>query len=309
MTDKCIKPAYLRKGDKIAMISPATKVKREYVEGAFRRFEKEGYCPVIMPAADGEPSGSFAGTLEGRVADIKTALLDKEVKLIFCNRGGYGVQQLMPYIDQQIIRDNPKWIVGFSDISALHALWMSAGVQSLHAPMAKHITMLPEDPYTDMLFSAFRGEKICVITDGNPLNVPGEEIVGKLGGGNLAVLDGLASTSNDIFGNYSWCPDILFLEDIGEPIYKVDRMLTRLYMTGVFDRVKALIVGRFTEYGEDLNYPSMEEMISRRLKIMGVNIPVAFGFPVGHVDDNATMIEGAELKLNISPKETQLIYL
>lgn len=309
MAKQALIPAYLRKGDKIAMISPATKVKREYVEGAFRRFEKEGYCPVIMPAAVGEPSGSFAGTLEGRVADIETALLDKEVKLIFCNRGGYGVQQLLPYLDPRFIRDNPKWIAGFSDISALHALWMSAGVQSLHSPMAKHITMLPDNSYTDMFFNAIRGEKICVTAEGNPLNVSGEEIIGKLGGGNLAVLDGLASTFYDMFEEYSWCPDILFIEDIGEPIYKVDRMLTRLYIAGVFHRIKALIVGRFTEYGEDLNYPSMEEMISKRLKIMGVNIPVAFGFPVGHVDDNATMIEGAEVKLNISPKETQLIYL
>lgn len=304
-------PPYIKKGDRIALVSPATKVRHEYVEGACRWFEAHGFCPEVFPHADSEPSGSFAGPLEGRVSDLRSAITDKGIKAIFCCRGGYGCQQLLPFLSVEEIAENPKWIIGFSDISALHALWRKAGVVSLHAPMAKHLTLHPDDFCSETLLKIIMG-KYRVENRGeytfapHPLNIEGRG-KGILVGGNMAVLNGLAATPYDILG-----PEgediVLFIEDVGENIYEIDRILSRLAMAGTFRRVKALLCGRFTEYGPDLNYKDMEEMISRRLSLLGVDIPMAFDVPVGHVDENYPFPSGVETEVEISSDRVKMYF-
>lgn len=304
-----VTPEFLRPGDRIAMISPATRVKTEYVEGAQRFLSRRGYRAEIAPHAIGAPAGSFAASLSDRLDDFMTALTDREVKVIFCNRGGYGVQQLLPLIPPRLVAENPKWIVGFSDISAFHALWNAAGVRSLHAPMAKHLTEHPDSVYTATLMDILEGRKASGITaDGDSRNREGA-VTGTLGGGNLAVLDGLAATTFDLLNADPGRPDILFIEDIAENIYKVDRMLTRLWLTGALRRAKALIVGEFTEYKEDLNYSTMYDMIHDRITTLGVDIPVAYGFPVGHGARNFPLMEGADVKVEITKEKICLSYL
>lgn len=302
-------PPPLCRGDKIAIISPATTVKEEYVIGADDMLRHIGFNVEVMPSALGPADGSFASSFESRLADLRTALSDPETKCILCARGGYGCVHLLPYISEEEIRLNPKWIVGFSDISALHALWLKAGVASLHAPMAKHLTLLPSDDISTIcMIGILRGEEVMDYTvSTSPYNRTGAAS-GRLQGGNLAVLNGLAATPYDILQVDGEEEIILFIEDISEAIYAVERMLLRLNMAGVLKRIKGLIVGRFTEYRPDRNYSSMEEMISSLLCRCGIKgIPVAFNFPTGHVDFNLPLIEGDRVKLIVNEDEVRLI--
>ncbi|MDE5880231.1 MAG: LD-carboxypeptidase [Muribaculaceae bacterium] len=303
-----IKPAPLREGDKIAIISPATTVKEEYITGAADMLRREGFRVEIMPSAYGPADGSYASSLETRLADLSSALLDPDVKCILCARGGYGCNQLLPYISAEEICENPKWLIGFSDISALHALWLTSGVASLHAHMAKHLTLLPpDDPATSALLGILRGERTMdYIVEPSPFNRLGEA-TGRLQGGNLAVLNGLAATPYDILQVQPDEDVILFIEDISEAIYAVERMLIRLDFADVLGRIKGLIVGQFTEYRPDRNFSTMEEMISALLSRRGINnIPVAFNFPVGHVDFNLPLIEGERVKLTVTEDKVRL---
>lgn len=296
-------PEPLKRGDTIAIISPATEVKGEYIDGAAALLEAEGYRVRIMPGAKGPVSGSYASELTQRTADLRDALADQQVRAILCARGGYGCNQLIDAFSPEELRADPKWIIGFSDVSALHAMMHRAGIASLHAPMAKHLTLRgADDPYSRYLLDSLRfTDEITYNVAPDPRNITATAC-GELRGGNLAVLNGLADTPFDMLHIAEGEQVILFIEDIAEKIYAVQRMLIRLSLGGNLRRLAGLIVGRFAEYGADRNYPSMEEMISALLKRLGVSFPVAFNFPVGHVDDNLTLIEGARASLRVTPE-------
>lgn len=301
-------PEKLKKGDKVAIISPATIVKEEYIAGACARLRERGYIPVVMAGANGPADGSFASGREQRLADLLSSLEDPEIKAILCARGGYGCVHLLPGIPMQVVRNNPKWLIGFSDISALHALWIRAGVASLHAPMAKHLTIEPDDdPSTLHLFHILEeGVEVDYSVPPHPFNRYGHA-EGILRGGNLAVLNGLASTPYDILALSDNEEVILFIEDISEAIYAVERMLMRLYLSGTLSGIKGLIVGQFTEYRPDRNHDSMEAMIHKLLTRYGIDsIPVAFGFPVGHVTLNYPLPEGGKASLCVNSEGVEL---
>lgn len=295
-------PSALRPGDKVAFVSPASIVKEEYVYGAMERFAERGYEPVLMPYALGHESGTFAATKSDRLMDLFDALQDPEIKAIFCNRGGYGCTQLLPNISCGLVSSNPKWLIGYSDISALHALWNLSNVASIHGPMAKHLTTLPgDDPCTVALFNILEnGAKFDYSFAPHKYNREGK-VTGTLRGGNLATLNDLAATPVDMLEVRDKEDLILFLEDINEPIYKVNRILWRLLQNGVLFLVKAVIFGQFTDYKPDPNYESMEDMIHEFLKRAFLPpIPVAFNFPVGHTDFNYPLVEGARVELDIN---------
>lgn len=321
----------IKKGDKIAIISPATIVKPFWIEGAVVELTRRGYVPVLMPHAMGPAHGTFAASDADRLADLTTAIADPEIKAILCARGGYGCIHLMSTELQQLVVDNPKWLIGFSDISALHALWRMTDVPSLHCSMAKQLTLYniaeqseeirnsassetPDDEAlrairecTDAMFSILEGTSSEIIYNApSPEGVVCGQSFGEIVGGNLAVLNGLASTPWDILSPEYTRGKILFLEDVGEKIYQVERMLTRLYMAGIFKTAAGVIFGKFTDYKPDLNFPSMEAMISRRLREWNVQIPVSLNFPIGHVSDNRPVPEGASATLNVSPDTTTL---
>lgn len=302
MRNDFLTPPALREGDKIAILAPATTVKSEYVAGAAEMLHALGFDVEVMPSALGPADGSYAAPFSQRLYDLLSALSDPSVKCIFCARGGYGCVQLIPHIPLSLVRDNPKWLIGFSDISALHALWMKAGVKSLHAPMTKHLTLLRADDLSSAaLIRILRGDTtIGYRRSPSPFNRLGSA-TGRLMGGNLAVLNGLAATPFDILSPKEAEGSILFLEDISEAIYAVERMLLRLNMAGTLHSLRGLIIGQFTEYHPDLNFRSMEEMISNLLDRVGINnIPVAFGFPTGHVDHNVPLIEGEPVSLAVT---------
>lgn len=302
-------PEAVGEGGKIAIVSPATIVKEEFVFGAADFLRRRGFRPVVMPSALGPASGSFAASHEARLQDLRNAVENPEVKAILCARGGYGCVHLID--DRQLadsVTEHPKWLVGFSDVSALHALWHTCGVASIHGPMAKHLTIeSPNDPCSNALMDILTGKAEMDYTfPSSPYNRPGTAS-GILRGGNLAVLSGLSGTPFDMLSVEEDEDVILFIEDISEAIYAVERMLMRLHLSGTLSRLKGLIIGQFTEYRPDKNHESMEAMIDKLLTRCGItDIPVAFDFPVGHVSANYPLIEGARVKLTVAPTETSL---
>lgn len=298
-------PENLKRGDRIAIISPSSPVKDSYIEGAVDFFNAEGFDPVVMPYAQGPAQGSYASAKESRLADLLAALEDDSVRAILCSRGGYGAVHLLREIPLDVIRKNPKWLIGYSDISALHALFLRAGVASIHAPMAKHLTEEEaNDLSTQALMQILKGDfPIEYKVKPHPYNSNGV-VEGRLAGGNLAVLNGLFGTDFDILQEGV----ILFIEDISEAIYAVERMLYHILLSRGFEKIKGLIIGRFTEYRSDKNFSSMEDMIHSFLKREGIgDIPIAFDFPVGHVRGNYPLIEGAEATLIVEGSGVKLI--
>jgi muramoyltetrapeptide carboxypeptidase len=310
---KIIYPERLKKGDKIAIISPASVVKPEYIDGAAELLRRNGLVPVIMPHAKGPAAGSYASSVEHRVADFRQAWSDPEVKALLCARGGYGCVHLLPHLDAEFLRTSPKWLIGFSDVSALHAMLLNAGIASIHGPMAKHLTVEGDDHYCtrDLLQILLNEPKHEYHAEPSTLNVCGAAD-GRLIGGNLAVLNGLAATPYDEFAHAHSEKCILFIEDISEPIYAVERMLHRLALSGTLGAVEGLVVGKFTEYKPDKNFENMESMIDSLLRSLPKEQRpkvVAYNFPVGHVSDNRPLIVGAHTELRVTPGDTMLAQL
>lgn len=301
------RPKPLHIGSKIALITPATVVREEFVAGAEAILRRRGYEPVRMPNFKVGGDGSFAGSEADRVADILAALTDTQIDAIWCGRGGYGTVQLIGKIPKSVVRENPKWIIGFSDISALHAMLYKNGVMSLHAPMLRRLAKAAEGDYVvDSIFDILEGKpEVTYETEWHPLSVPGVA-TGTLVGGNLSVLTDLAATPFDLFAANAPEDRILFFEDVAESISRVERKLWRLRLSGLLGRVKGIIVGQFTAYEPNANFPDMESMISHYFREWNVNVPVAFNFPVGHDDYNLPLVIGAQATLEVGNAYVEL---
>lgn len=293
MKNEIVFPAPLKKGDKIAICSPAGPVKPEVVEDAVKVLIDQGWKVEVMPHALGK-NGYLSGTADERFNDMKTAFADPEVRAILCARGGYGVVHIMDRLNALPIENDPKWVIGFSDISALHALMARKGIASIHASMCAHIKEGADDPDNRDLFAILRGERPAHVFDSHSLDRQGIA-TGVLRGGNLAVLAELINTPYDLLR-----PDsILFIEDVAEPVYKIERIIYQLRLSGLLEKTRGMIIGQFTDYKPDSNHADMESMI--RDAIAGYDFPVAYNVPIGHVDHNIPVIESATVTLKVSP--------
>ncbi|MEG1585956.1 MAG: LD-carboxypeptidase [Bacteroidales bacterium] len=295
-------PASLLPGDTICILSPAGKIDPELIERAASVLTRWGLRPQISAYA-ADSHGRFASLRENRLHDFQNALLNPEVKAIFCSRGGYGAVQLLEDIAPEMIRNNPKWLVGYSDITLLHAAFSRSEIISLHAPMAKQLAEHPDDEISGLIKAVLFGGRPKYRVSSHELNRCGTAS-GRVVGGNLSVLSGLRGTPYD----YSYDGAILFLEDIAEPLYKIDRMLYNLRLGGVFDRISGLVVGQFSDCPEDL---SMEGTLYERIREMvkSYHFPVCFDFPCGHVDFNVPLPVGANATFEVTDKEAALCFL
>lgn len=305
-----IYPEKLKRGDKVALFSPATTVKPEYVEGAVKFLRGYGLEPMLLEGVNGPADGSFAACEYQRKRDFESALREPDIKAVLCTRGGYGCIHLLAGKSPEDVSEvSPRWLIGFSDVSALHAMWQKSGVASIHGPMAKHLTLHPDDESSRALMRLLMEDTDMDYTvPPHPLNFNHYGVTrGVIRGGNLAVLNSLADTPYDILHVSEDEKVILFIEDISEAIYEVERMLTRMYLNGTLGRLEGLIVGQFTEYRPDRNYNSMYEMIEALLRRYELcNLIVAYDFPVGHTDRNLPIVEGAEVELYVSSAKVQL---
>ena len=298
--NKLIFPPYLQKGDNVVILSPSGKIDESLLKGMKKRLETWGLAATIGKHA-GHASGRYAGTIEQRADDLQRAMNDKDIKAIFCSRGGYGAVHLIDKLDFTHFRQHPKWLIGYSDITALHNAFQANGYASIHALMARHLALEPEDDLCslylkDILFGHLP-EYTC---QPHKLNHEGTA-KGTLRGGNLAVLYGLRGTPYDIPAERT----ILFIEDISERPHAIERMIYNLKLGGVLEKLSGIIIGQFTEYEEDKSLgKELYAALADVLKPYG--IPVCFNFPVGHVAYNLPMICGAEVELSITKKEVRL---
>lgn len=296
-----LRPSFLQPDDQIRIVSPSGKIEPAFVDGALDRLFQWGFNPVSGQFAKGA-YGRYSGTVQERLSDLYNAFLNPEVKAILCSRGGYGMMQLLAKIDSGVIRQNPKWVIGYSDITAFHALMQTNGIMSIHSPMARHLAE-EEDFSAQSLFEILKGDVPDYSFDSHPLNRDGE-CSGVLRGGNLSVLMGLRGTPYD----FNPRGTVLFIEDISEQPYHVERMLLNLKLGGVLEQLSGLIVGQFTNYEEDeLMMKPLHQTIFDL--VAEYDYPVAFNFPVGHVAQNYPLICGASVSLKIGKNPSLSFHL
>ncbi len=297
--NKTIYPPNLNSGDKAIIISPSGNIDLQYINGACQVLQNWGLVVEIATHAE-EQYGRFGGTVDQRITDLQQAMDDPDVRLIFCSRGGYGIVHLLDKLDFEGIKKYPKWIVGYSDITALHLALLQDGIVSLHAPMARHLTEDSLDIASSYLKDSLFINMPEYSLDSHPLNREGL-VRGKLFGGNLAVLSGLIGTP------YMVVPEngILFIEDIGESPYKIDRMMWQLKLSGILSHISALIIGQFTDCRED---PLMGSTIYESIRdiVKDYNYPLVFNFPVGHVKENYSLLHGATVELEVSENNVKM---
>ena len=300
---ECVAPAFLKKGDKIALLSPSYHTPDSNVENTAKVLEDWGFKPVVGKHVGTIYAGKYAGTADERAEDFIDALKDTSIKAILTNRGGYGAIHLVDRVDLKTVRDNPKWLIGFSDISTLHAMETKAGVMSIHGTMSSFIGKTGgEDDNSIFMRDLLLGKVPKYKVPANKLNIKGKA-KGVLVGGNMATFVPLAGSPVDV---YSEDGIILFLEELEETMRNLDRMFSSLELRGVLDNVKGVVLGEFEECGTDLDFDSPEAMLIERLK--KYNIPVMAGFPAGHGDINLPIVMGATVTLDVTKDGATLAF-
>lgn len=296
-----IKPQPLRSGDCVAIVSPAGALQQtEMLHAAADRLAAWGLKVIIAPHASAR-DGYFAGSIDERADDFLAALRDDSIKAIFCSYGGYGCVHLLPRIGDEIAR-NPKWIIGMSDCSALLAAAVSNGIMSLHAVQCRHLAQKGGDESSEYLRKTLFGWLPQYSLPAHPLNRLGSA-KGTIVGGNLSVLSALISTPYDILK-----PErILFIEDINEPLYKIERMLYTLKLSGVLGSLKALVVGSFSGCKENKDLGGTAYGLIRRM-VEEYDYPVCFDFPAGHGGECYPIIEGATVNIEINAEGVEISF-
>ncbi|MFM7007109.1 MAG: LD-carboxypeptidase [Flavobacteriales bacterium] len=297
-----IAPPTLQKGDLVYLCAPAKAIEENYVVAAEKWLASIGLRALRSKHLTGR-SAYFSGTELQRLADLQEGLDHPEAKAIWCVRGGYGSVQLVDGLQWAAFIRAPKWVVGFSDICVLHHKVQALGIQSIHGTMALNIEKnsdFAKNRLQELLF----GEKRNFAFAAHPQNKLGTSS-GKLIGGNLSIIYSLLASAE----RYDFSGAILFIEDLAEHLYHIDRMLHALRKCGALDQIEGLIVGGMTDL-EDTDVPfgkSLEELILAHFTFR--KIPICFGFPAGHIEDNQALNLGAKVNLNILENQCLLNYL
>jgi len=290
-------PQPLKPGDKIAIISPAGSHAYSIAERGRDELQKWGYV-VEMGKSVGKNWHGYSGTPEQRRDDLLWALQDTAIKAIMCTRGGYGCSQVLSLVSPKVFRDNPKWIIGYSDVTALLSAQVRAGVMSIHGNMCDPIAR--DDSTCHALRYLLAGKMPLYNIGGDPHNKPGTAR-GMLVGGNLSVFTDIAASPYDFLDrDFIKGKDIiLFIEDTNEDFQHIDRMLYQLKLRGVFKQIKGLIVGIFNGYSPGNGYKDMYDLIAEIVN--DADIPICYGFPAGHRGrTNYPLIEGCPVTLNVA---------
>lgn len=309
-----LRPTPLQPGDTVSIVSPASTIDPAFVDGATAVLQGWGFKVLESTHTRDKHAAlsgaiTYSGMAQDRLADLREAFENREVKAILCSRGGYGTMQLLTDLDEVIAR-NPKWVVGFSDITALHAALHKHGIASIHGLMAKHLTECgADDSCSQALRQLLTGGTMHYEVEPHPYNRTGTATA-QLVGGNLAIMHSLLATPYNLIKPGV----ILFVEDIAEAIYRTQRMLLSLRLAGILPQLAGLVVGQFTRYRDPLlpeqeqeqtpQCSAMYEMISEM--VAPYDYPVAFNFPIGHVNRNVPLVEGAEVSLSVKEEKVTL---
>jgi len=290
-------PPYLKKGDTIAITCPAGYMPKEKAQTCIETIQQWGFEVMVGKTLGSKSKNYFSGNDETRLNELQAMLDDEGIKAILCGRGGYGISRIIDQIDFTRFKKNPKWIIGFSDITLLHAhINRNFKIATLHAPMAAAFNNGEnKNEFIDSLHKALVGKKAKYACKADPFNKLGEA-KGELIGGNLTLITHLIGTKSDINTKNK----ILFIEDIGELIYSTDRMLHQLKRSGKLTNLSGLIVGGFTDI-KDTERPfgkKVKELIEDILQ--DYDYPVCFDFPVGHKKENYALKIGGDFQLKIT---------
>ena len=296
-------PPYLKKGDTIGIVCPAGFMPAKKLSAAIRVIENIWGYKVKLGATVGHQYHYFSGTDEERLHDLQMMMDDPDVKAILCGRGGYGTGRIIDKLDFSKFRKRPKWIIGFSDITILHAhLFSRYCIASLHAPMGNAFNDNGyKNEYVGSLHAALKGKKAKYQASCHPFNHPGKGS-GVLVGGNLALVSHLIGTNSD----YDTKGKILFLEDVGEYLYNIDRMLYQLKRSGKLDHLVGLVLGKFSDT-KDTEIPfgkSVDEIIHDLVK--EYRFPICYDFPVSHDTENYALKTGVVYELAVTNKKVSL---
>ncbi len=298
-------PAFLKPGDRVGVLAPASIVKYEDVVPGIRLFTEQWGLEVIEGETLKTSFNQFSATDDDRLADMQQMLDDPSIKAIIAARGGYGCSRIVDRLNFEKFLQYPKWIVGFSDLTAFLAKTFKTGYASIHAPMAKTITNVGAETAAESLRQMLFGEMPAYEVPAHPLNRSGHATA-QVVGGNLCLLAHMigSETETETDGK------ILFIEDINEYLYNHDRMMIQLKRSGKLDKLAGLVVGQFTDM-KDNNSPTFGkdsyEIIAEHVAEFGY--PVCYGFPVGHVSDNRAMGIGMEAELIVTEHAVQLRFL
>ena len=295
---------FLNSGDTIAIISPSSATDTATINGGIRTLEKWGYPCIVAPHALADYHG-FAGTIDERLSDLLWALRTPSIKAIMCSRGGDGAAHLLSRISLDTLQQYPKMIIGFSDVTALLCAQARAGVMGIHGSMCHALkTYEGNDTVSQALRGMLAGHLPTYRIAPHPLNITGKA-EGIIVGGNMSVFNDLAGSDFDpLFIDGI----ILFIEDTGEGMSKVDRMLHNIEIRGLQKHIQAVIVGQFNKYKHPENgFDDMYSLLNEYLQHW--HIPVCYNFPVGHAHlKNFPLLTGAKATLEVTPDEVVLHY-
>lgn len=296
-----IAPEKLQKGDTVAIVATARKIDESALSGAIELLQKWG-LQVVLGTSVGLEENQLAGPDWKRATDLQQMLDNPSVKAIWAAKGGYGTVRIIDRLDFSQFRKNPKWVVGFSDVTVLHSHLNNMGYQTIHGPMAVGANIAtPEalDSVRKMLF----GESVNYEIDPHPFNRHGVA-TGELVGGNLSVLYSILGSESevDVSGK------ILFIEDLDEYLYHIDRMMMNLKRNGYFKNLKALIVGGMTSMNDnDIPWGKNSEEIIRDI-VKDYNFPVIYNFPAGHIKDNRALPFGKLATVRVDAQGAKLTF-
>lgn len=301
-----IRPPSLQRGDTVAIVSPAAKMRPGSDTIRVReRLESWGLHVKFAPHYADTLQPYFAGTDPGRAADLQAMIDDPSVKAVIAYRGGYGSVRLLPALDLERLREQPKWLVGFSDITMLHLALDRLRVESIHGTMPTSFVFDQDDPSAESLRAALFGETERIELLPHPLNRPGVA-TGRLAGGNLTLLAAAVGTPEALCTDE---PVILLIEEIGEAPYRIDRMLQQLSRSGMLGGIKALLAGHFTKI-EDVDKfctGTVYDLIDSYARPLG--IPVVYGFPAGHDAPNLSVYLGREVRVTVDDQGARVEFL
>ena len=296
-------PPFLRPGDTIGIVAPASPCPYAELLPALDLLRNQWHLNVIEGQTLHANYGAFAGPDDLRRADLQTMLDDPDIQAIWCSRGGYGSYRIVDDLDFSGFLAHPKWLIGFSDITVLLNHTARLEVQSLHAIMPRQLRNTGYDDSLETLRQWLFGEIPTHYTvPAHPLNRPGSA-TGTLLGGNLTMIGTALGTKSEP----DWRGSILFLEDVDETLFSLDRMMTQLRRTGVLAQLNGLIVGQFSDMRDNLGMPfgqSAQEIIAYAVRDYAY--PVCFDFPTGHVERNLTLPVGRTVELAVRAEQVML---
>ena len=299
---KFTKPTYLKKGDTIMIVAPAGFVPDSTEIEPGIALAKSWGLEVIVGNNAFKKHNHFAGTDAERQSDLQYALDNINIKAIWCSRGGYGTVRIIDQIDFTAFEQHPKWVVGFSDITTLHSTIHNLGIATIHATMPGGMKRA-SDEAKQTLYKALFGYSYDLEIPTNPLNKMGNA-KGVLIGGNLSILNSMIGSFSEVNMNGK----ILFIEDVGEDLYRVDRMMYTLKRTGALKNLKGLIVGDFDyDVEKDTLFGGTHREIILNV-VKDYNFPVLFDFPAGHVRDNRALIFGKEIHIEVNETVSKVSY-